>query len=353
MSTDDETRPYTGRLAITLGDPTGIGPEIVSRFLRARRWAETGEGTTPLLIGDRQFLDEDLQAAVRPVERGEDLAALPSNAAAIWTPSRPCEGPIQPGTVSAIAGRACHAWLESAIDLAMEGWVDGIVTAPIHKGAWHAAAIDQPGHTEVLRDRSRVPQVLMMLVGRDLRVALATVHVPLMTVGARLTRDGLVRDLALLRSELKRWFPLDGEPQVAVCGLNPHAGEGGLLGSEDEAVIAPAVHAAQKAGVHAVGPLPADACIPAAAAGAYDAVLAMYHDQALPTVKALAPRSAVNITLGLPFVRTSVDHGTAHDIAGRDLATDDSLASAWNLAKTMAQRAAKLNPVRPPSDLTS
>ncbi len=342
------------RLAITMGDPTGIGPEIVSRFIRSRRWMEDAETpVAPLIVGDTTCLDEDVRRVIVHVSSSNDLKGVTYEYAALWAPSQRCESGLEMGALDAAAGRACFSWVESAIDLAQDGLVRGIVTAPIHKGAWHAAGISQPGHTEVLRDKTGTPHVLMMLACESLRVVLATIHVPLMSVGARLTTDGLVRDLTLLRGELQRYFLTDREPKVAVCGLNPHAGEGGVLGKEDDLVIAPAVHAARALGIDAEGPLPADACIPAAAHGAFDAVLTMYHDQGLPTVKTLGRRSAVNITLGLPFVRTSVDHGTAHDIAGKGLATDDSLVAAWNAAKTMILLGSALNPARPPSDLTS
>jgi 4-hydroxythreonine-4-phosphate dehydrogenase len=171
----------------------------------------------------------------------------------------------------------------------------------------------------------------MLLVGGRLRTALATIHVPLREVPGLLREQDLLADLRLLAREVGRDFGI-GRPRLAVCGLNPHAGEGGLLGAEDAEVIGPAVVRAQAEGIDAEGPLPADGCIPQAAQGRYDAVLAMYHDQALPAVKTLAPRTAVNVTLGLPFVRTSVDHGTALDVAGRGVANDSSLRAAVALA---------------------
>ena len=202
----------------------------------------------------------------------------------------------------------------------------------------------------------------MMLIGERLRVALATTHVALRAVPDLLDPARLLADLVLLAHETARSFGPD-RPRIAVCGLNPHAGEEGLFGTEDAELIAPAVLAAQARGIDAHGPLPADACIPAAVAGHYDAVFAMYHDQALPAVKSVAQRRGINITLGLPFVRTSVDHGTAFDRAGRGQATASSLRAAVLTAAAVVARREKfdasgalavstLNPARPPSDLT-
>ena len=322
------------RLAVTMGDPAGIGPEILLRLLAA-----PPEGVSLLLLGAPEALAR--AAALVPeatlpgsVAEPEDL---PDGGAAFWTGAEALAALPPYGAVDAAAGAASHAWVLQAADLALAGRVDGIVTGPIHKEAWHAAGVRHPGHTEVLCERAGVPRVLMMLTGGSLRAALATTHVPLRAVPDLLTREQLAADLGLLREAVRGAFGPD-EPRIAVCGLNPHAGEGGLFGHEDEAVIAPAVADARTGGVDAHGPLPADACIPAAAAGRYDAVFAMYHDQALPAVKALGQREGINITLGLPFIRTSVDHGTAFDVAGQGVATDASLRAAIVAAAAIARR---------------
>ncbi|MGE0190971.1 MAG: 4-hydroxythreonine-4-phosphate dehydrogenase PdxA [Planctomycetota bacterium] len=314
-----------GALAVTLGDPAGIGPEIVARYLAEFR-------TVParlVVVGSRDVFDAAWRAVGAPFEV-PDLG--PADAAlALQDPGVGPAGPVPVGRASAAAGAASHGWVLAAADLALAGRVAGVVTAPIHKGAWALAGVTSPGHTEALRDHAGVPHVVMMLVGERLRVALATIHVPLARVPSLLTEDGLLDDLRVLDAALRGPFRL-ARPRIAVCGLNPHAGEGGLLGHEDDAVIAPAVAAARRAGIDATGPWPADACVPQTAAGHYDAALCMFHDQGLPAVKTLAPRTAVNVTLGLPFVRTSVDHGTAFDIAGRGVATPTSLDAAMRLA---------------------
>jgi len=321
-------------LALTLGDPAGIGPEIALQLLRA-----PPAGVRLLVLGSREALARAAartpDAALPPdVDGPEDLGP---GACGLWTHAAPLAALPAHGQVDAAAGAASHAWVLQAADLALAGRVAGLVTGPIHKEAWHAAGVRHPGHTEALCERAGAARVLMMLTGGRLRAALATTHVALRRVPDLLERERLTRDLILLSAEVARAFGPD-EPRLAVCGLNPHAGEGGLFGREDLDIIAPAVEAARAAGVDAQGPLPADACIPSAAVGGYDAVFAMYHDQALPAVKALGQREGINITLGLPFLRTSVDHGTAFDIAGRGDATDASLRAAVTAARDIAIR---------------
>jgi 4-hydroxythreonine-4-phosphate dehydrogenase len=235
------------------------------------------------------------------------------------------------GTIGAEAGHMSRTWVLEGARLALEGAVDGLVTGPIHKEAWRMAGAEHPGHTETLRDHAGVERVLMLLVGGRLRAALATIHTALRHVPAMLSTPELLADILLLHREIGRLFG-PPRPRIAVTGLNPHAGEGGLFGREENEVIEPAVQAARGRGVDAYGPLPADGCIPAAVGGGWDAVLAMFHDQALPAVKAVAPRRGVNVTLGLPYLRTSVDHGTAFEIAGTGRAVASSLRAAIDLA---------------------
>ncbi len=318
-------------LALCVGDPSGIGPEIALRLLlEAERLP-----ARLLLLGSEDALRRDAAlvpgAVVPPRVDGPEAFTASDLAVALFEPGPPLR-PLPPvGVVDPRAGAASHAWVLAGARLALEGRVAGLVTGPISKGAWRKAGVTSPGHTEALCDLAGVPRVLMLLVGARLRVALATIHVPLRDVPSLLDMGALTEGLVLLASDLRR-FGVAERPRIAVAGLNPHAGEGGLFGREENDVIEPAVEAARGRGVDAWGPLPADACIPAAAAGSYDAVLAMYHDQALPAVKALAPRRAVNVTLGLPFLRTSVDHGTAFDVAGRGVATASSLEEAVRLA---------------------
>ncbi len=327
-------------LAVTLGDPSGIGPEICLRLL-----AEGVPGARLLVIGEARAVERaralvpaapQLREVAAPEEVGADESAALLGAG----PQSGVDLP-PPGRIDAGAGAACHGWVVTGAHLAKAGRVAALVTGPIHKEAWHRAGITCPGHTELLQDIAGAPRVLMMLVGGPLRVVLATVHVPLSSVAALLKGPELQAQIELLATSLREGFGLS-RPRIAVCGLNPHAGEGGLFGDEEQRVITPAVERAREGGVDVMGPLPADACIPAAAGGTYDAVLAMYHDQALPAVKSLAPRAAVNVTLGLPFVRTSVDHGTAFDIAGAGLATPESLRAAVELALVLARQRAPL-----------
>ena len=330
-------------VALSIGDPCGIGPEIALRLL--------AEGSLParvLLLGDARVLDRDraLVPAAPRVPVFASAAAFAASESPVGLDERAdaqgrrrLGGSLPPrAVVSAAAGAACHDWVLRGADLALAGEVDAMVTGPIHKEAWGAAGIESPGHTEALRDRAGVPHVLMLMVGGPLRVALATIHEPLSRVPSLLSREGLGRDLRLLDADLRARFGI-AEPRIAVCGLNPHAGEGGRFGSEEKEVIAPAVADARAAGIRAEGPFPADACIPRAAKGSFDAVLAMYHDQGLPAVKTLHPRTAVNVTLGLPFVRTSVDHGTAFDVAGRGVADASSLCAATALAVALGNHA--------------
>ncbi len=320
--------------AVTLGDVAGIGPEIVlplfdepvpgARILvvgavealaRARQWVP-GPALPPLVDDATQLVERDLSVGI--LREPPTLEPLPS-----------------PGRISASAGAASHRWVVQAATLALEGRVAGLVTAPIHKGAWHAAGLSHPGHTELLCEVSGSQRVVMCFVAGRLRAALATIHVPLRAVPDLLDAASLLADLQILAASVPP--AKDGRaPRIAVCGLNPHAGEGGLFGTEDADIIAPAVAAARAAGLDVVGPLPADAALPAAVAGQYDAVLGMYHDQVLPTVKSVAPRQSVNVTLGLPFVRTSVDHGTAFDIAGMGRADASAMRVALEEAIRMA-----------------
>jgi 4-hydroxythreonine-4-phosphate dehydrogenase len=347
-------------LAVTLGDPAGIGPEIALRLAAS----DTPPPARLLLVGDARALEREVPhvagARVPSVVEGPEALAASGARVGLLASAQDLERLPRHGHVDAASGAASHRWVLTAADLALAGRVDAMVTGPIHKEAWHAAGVPHPGHTEALRDRTGADHAQMLFVAERLRVALATIHVPLHEVPGRLDPDALARDLRLLASEVARYFG-PARPRVAACGLNPHAGEGGLFGSEDAERIAPAVARVRAEGLDAHGPLPADACIPAAAAGRYDAVLAMYHDQALPAVKTWAARRCVNVTLGLPIVRTSVDHGTAFDIAGSGQAVEDSLRAAVEVAAQMCARnaessgggaASRLNPTRPPSDLT-
>jgi 4-hydroxythreonine-4-phosphate dehydrogenase len=286
-------------VAVTVGDPSGIGPEIAAKAARHPRVLEV---CRPVLYGP---------------STAAELAAFPT------------------GRIDAGSARAAYNAIVRAVDDALDRRVDAIATAPINKAAFAAAGLHWPGHTDLLAHLCHTPHVAMMFWSAELRVVLATVHIPLSKVPEALTIEGLGRVIDLTAT----WLPSFGiaSPRLGVAGLNPHAGEGGLLGREDLDVIAPAVEEARARGVDVTGPWPADTLFVRASRGEFDAVVAMYHDQGLVPVKLAAFGRAVNVTIGLPIVRTSVDHGTAFDIAGRGVADEGSLVEAIVLAARLSR----------------
>jgi 4-hydroxythreonine-4-phosphate dehydrogenase len=286
------------RIAITGGDPAGIGPEIAEKAAADPRVREVCE---PVIYA-----------------------------------SRPA-GPFAVGAVSAVAGRAAFDAVVRAVDDAKAGKVHAVATAPVNKAAFAAAGLDWKGHTDLLAHLCGAARVAMMFHAPTLRVVLATVHVPLRDVSRLLTQE-LVRETLRLTARELPHFGVD-HPRLAVAGLNPHAGEGGLMGAEDDEVLTPAVRDVRADGIDVSGPYPADTVFVRAARGEFDCVMACYHDQGLIPVKLLAFGTAVNVTLGLPIIRTSVDHGTAFDIAGRGIADHGSMVEAVRLAADLATRA--------------
>ncbi len=282
------------RVGITVGDPAGIGPEIALKAAADPRVLEVCE---PRLYG-------------------------PGTAEAIDAFPR--------GRVSAEAGRAAYEAIVRAVGDAREGTIDAIATAPINKEAFALAGLPWKGHTDLLAHLTGTPRVAMMFYAEALRVVLATIHVPIADVPRLLTRELMDFIIDVTARELPRFGY--ARPRLALAGLNPHAGEHGVIGAEDEAVLRPAVAAARARGVDITGPWPGDTVFARAARGEFDAVIACYHDQGLIPVKLLALGRAVNVTLGLPIIRTSVDHGTAFDIAGRGIADHSSLVEAIRLA---------------------
>ena len=286
------------RIGITVGDPAGIGPEISIKA-----------------AADPKVLD-----LCEPVLYG------PHDAKALQ--------PFTPGQVSADAGRAAYDAIVMAVEHARAGRIDAIATAPINKEAFALAGIPFKGHTDLLAMLTKSGPAVMMFYAEQLRVVLATVHVALRDVPSLLTRELADFVIDITARELPRFgYP---RPRIAVAGLNPHAGEHGVIGSEDDVVLRPAVEAARGRGLDVSGPLPADTVFGRAARGDFDVVIACYHDQGLIPVKLLAFGRAVNVTLGLPIIRTSVDHGTAFDIAGRGVADHSSLVEAIGLAARLA-----------------
>jgi 4-hydroxythreonine-4-phosphate dehydrogenase len=307
---------------LTVGDPAGIGPEVVLKALASpeRPAAEAIVYGPVAALADRarRFglrLPQDLDARLVDVPAAE---------------------PIELGRIAPAAGRAAaEAVLRAARD-AQAGRVDALVTAPLQKEALHAAGYPWPGHTELLAEAAGTKDVAMMFVGGGLRVALLTIHRSLRSVPDAVTSDEILRVARLLHRELPRFGA--ERRRIAVCGLNPHAGEGGLFGTEERDVVAPAIAALRSEGKDVNGPLPADTLFVRAQKGDFDAVLAHYHDQGLIPVKLAAFGHAVNVTLGLPFVRTSVDHGTGFDIAAKGVADETSFLAAMKLAVELASR---------------
>jgi 4-hydroxythreonine-4-phosphate dehydrogenase len=294
MSESSSTRP---RIAITVGDPAGIGPEI------ARKTAE----------------NPGVRAACEPVLYGP-----------------PSSAHFTPGVLSADAGRAAYDAIIAAVRDAVAGQVDAIATAPVNKLAFSRAGLSWKGHTDLLAHLTGAPRVAMMFWSEPLKVILATVHVPLADVPQALTSDHLEGIIDLAAQGLPMFGV--GSPRIAMAGLNPHAGEESLMGTEEQRVLRPVVDAARRRGIDISGPYPGDTIFLRASRGEFDAVIACYHDQGLIPVKLLAFGTAVNVTLGLPIVRTSVDHGTAFDIAGKGVADPSSLIAATLLAAKLARR---------------
>ena len=306
------------RVAITMGDPAGVGPELCLRLLRDERVRAV---CTPVVFGGAGVLRRVATHLGWP----EPAPDLVRDLQAIDAAS------VEPGKVSAACGKAAYEYVTSAIDAALAGQVDAICTGPLHKEALHAAGVPFPGHTEILASRTNAPRSCMMLTAEAITCSLVTVHVGYREVPALLTVRSVLDTIELTAEAMRR---IRGRaPRLLVCGLNPHAGEGGLFGDrEEERVILPAVEAARASGIDVRGPLPPDTAFLPKYRAACDAYVCMYHDQGLIPLKALAFEDAVNVTLGLPIVRTSVDHGTAFDIAWRGIADVSSFVQAVKLA---------------------
>jgi 4-hydroxythreonine-4-phosphate dehydrogenase len=322
-------------LAVTMGDAAGIGPEIIARYVAAEKPLDI------IVVGDVV----QMKRAIRMI--GADIEAVPAG--------RPEPGPagtvavlpvgtlpadIAYGCVDARAGQLAYEAILEAIRLAKSGAVAGIVTAPIHKEALHAAGVPFPGHTEILAHETGTRDFGMMLADEKLRVILVSIHVSLAEALRRVTREAELRTIRLA-DQACRALGI-ARPRIAVAGLNPHAGEGGLFGREEIEIIAPAIADARAEGLDVQGPFPPDTIFMQARRGTYDIVVAQYHDQGLIAVKLNGIEKGVNVTVGLPIIRTSVDHGTAFDIAGKGIADAASLNAAIRVARQMV--AARRNP---------
>lgn len=326
------------RIGITMGDPAGIGPEVV---LKAVAEAEIRSLCVPVIIGDAQLLAHtartlDLQCGYDIVRREEPLPGDLTEPVIFHLDN--VGGFIEPGIESGAAGKAAAGYIEAAVELCAAGSIDAIATAPINKRALFLGGYSFPGHTEFLASLTSTEEYAMALVAANLRIVLLSTHVPLVEAIRMVERDRIIRVIKLAHRELKRWG-ID-RPRIAVAALNPHGAEGGLFGVEEASEILPAVEACRGVDdLNVQGPFPADTIFLRAARGEFDAVVACYHDQAMIPVKCLSFGEAVNVTLGLPFIRTSVDHGTAFDIAGKGLAEHSSMMAAIRLAADLSTRA--------------
>lgn len=326
------------RIALTSGEPAGIGPELCAMLA-----AQRDLPCELVCLGDRALLAERAAAAgvtlqLRAYEPG--AAPLAHRRGTLSVLHLPLSARADPGRLDPANARHVLALLDRAIEGARSGEFAAIATAPVQKSVINDAGIPFTGHTEYLAMQTGADLPVMLLVAGTLRVALATTHLPLRDVSAAITQTSLGSLLRIIDADLRRHWGID-RPRIAVCGLNPHAGEGGHLGDEEIRVIGPAIEAARRAGILATGPVPADTIFVPRELAQCDVVLAMFHDQGLPVLKHAGFGHAVNVTLGLPILRTSVDHGTALALAGTGSADVGSLAAAVDLAIELAQRAAR------------
>jgi 4-hydroxythreonine-4-phosphate dehydrogenase len=317
--------PRIATIAVTAGEPAGIGPEICGALMQAALPARI------VVIADRSLLRERT-GSTWPEFEGGCTATAPT----VSVLHVPLNAPSVAGQLNTANSGYVLRTLGVAADGCSDGLFDAMATAPVHKGVINDAGIAFTGHTEFLEQRTQAPHVVMMLVGGGLRVALATTHLALKDVAAHITRDSLTQTLRVLHHDLQQHFGI-AAPRIAVAGLNPHAGESGHMGREEIEVIAPVIAALRGEGLNLSDPLPADTLFNPERLKNYDAVLAMYHDQGLPVLKYASFGAGVNVTLGLPIIRTSVDHGTALDIAGTGKADAGSLIEAVKLAIDLAR----------------
>jgi len=322
-------------LAITMGDPAGVGPEVIAKALdRPEVW----DVCRPVVVGDAGWMEQ----ATRIVGTGRPVRGLQVIGEAgsgdtldVLDLANLDVGRLVRGQVSPQAGQAAYEYIRRAVDLALAGEAAGVVTAPINKEALHVAGVPYAGHTELLAALCGAREVAMLLVSDKLRVSHVSTHVSLRQALERVSVGRITRVVGLTHTALRRMGI--SAPRIAVAGLNPHAGEGGLFGSEEIEIVGPAVAAARAEGMDVTGPYPPDSVFLRASQGEFDAVIAMYHDQGHIPAKLLGFYEGVNVTLGLPIVRTSVDHGTAFDIVGTGRADERSLLAALRLAAQMGQ----------------
>ena len=325
-------------IGITMGDPAGIGAEVI---LKALAEIPREDDVRYLILGSRSVLERSLglisSSKVSWVLTGEEEIEKRKERILLWDFDARTGSDFKWGEESAASGKASFAYIESAIPLATAGKISALVTGPISKKALELAGLDWPGHTEILASRTGAKRAVMMFVAGPLKVSLVTIHIPLSRVPEVLTEEDVFATIQITAKDLSRYFGLKCA-KLALAALNPHASEAGRFGHQEEKILAPAVGRAQEAGIDCTGPIPADTLFHRALNREFDAAVALYHDQALIPVKLLAFENAVNITLGLPIIRTSPAHGTAFNIAGRGMANPGSMKEAIKLAVEIARR---------------
>ncbi len=325
----------SSKIGITMGCPVGIGPEVILKaIVHSPDLIEK-----IMVIGDGQIM-----------RKAADITGFSGDIVNISSPEEfetgklnvLCKTQLDPDTMkwgnpNSVTGKASYTYIETGIDLALKSRIKAIATAPISKIGLKMAQIDYPGHTEILADQTGTKNYAMMLAGRHLKVVLVTIHCAIKDVPGLISTEKILSLLKLVDLSLKSDMGIE-TPRIAVCGLNPHAGEQGMFGDEEERIIMPAIKQAQESGILAEGPFPPDTIFYRASRGEFDVVLCQYHDQGLIPLKLLHFRDGVNITLGLPIIRTSVDHGTGYDIAGKNIADPSSMLEAINMAEMMSDR---------------
>ncbi|MDR4468570.1 MAG: 4-hydroxythreonine-4-phosphate dehydrogenase PdxA [Nitrospira sp.] len=333
-------------LGITMGDPAGIGPEVIAKALSQLRLRKV---CRPIVIGSLPVMERAIKALrlrliVRAVQSHETALSRPGTVAVL----DPLETPLTTfklGLAAAETGAASVTFIKKAVELARLGCIDAMVTAPINKEAINMAGCHYPGHTELLADLTKATESGMMIVGGPLRIMFVTTHVSIRDLPSILTQAKIEQAIRLAQLALTTLFRIK-RPKIGVAALNPHAGEHGLFGDEEARIVLPAARVAQRQGILASDPLPADTLFGKAAKGQYDGIVALYHDQGLIPLKLVAFGTCVNLTVGLPIIRTSVDHGTAFDIVGKGIADPGSLVEAMKLAASIAQLKAGQRQVR-------
>ncbi len=326
------------KIGITMGDPTGIGPEVI---VKSYQDPKITKECIPVLLGDANVMKKTIAALHAKLEvtviSVEDIKSLRPNIKSIYVVKLSNLDPVRLkiGRPDKIAGKMMVTYIKEAVRLAMNGSISAMVTGPINKAAINNAGFNYPGHTELLAEITRTEDYCMMLVGKKLKVSLVTTHLPMREIPNMITPGMIFKTVKLTYEALVDYFGIKN-PKIAVVALNPHAGEEGLFGVEEKELIIPGIKKAESMGIQVFGPLSADTAFHFAYKGKYDVVVGIYHDQALIPIKMINFDDSVNVTLGLPIIRTSVDHGTAYDIAGKGIANPESMSAAIMLASKIA-----------------